>query len=112
MHDDITTLRRSILALDKTKQRRRYPASLRKRLASYVLAHPERSALTLARKLDMAPQTLERFVAGASPMLVPVRVVDDVSPSPSSAIVVRGPRGIVVEGLDVTGVAELMKALA
>ena len=40
----------------------------------------------------------------------PVRIIEDV---PEHADVrVRGPRGIVVEGLDVAGVAALIKALS
>lgn len=108
MHD-IADLRRAVLALDATKQRRRYPAALRSRLASFVHAHPERSVVSLARALDMAPQTLARF-AGATRTLVPVRVIDD--PSDAADVRVRGPRGIVIEGLSVVGVAELIKALS
>jgi transposase-like protein len=111
MHDDVATLRRAILALDATKQRRRYPPSLRARLASFVRAHPQRSTVSLARALDMAPQTLERIVATTvTASLVPVRVVDD--PVARAEVRVFGPRGIVVEGLDVGGVAALIKALS
>ena len=110
MHDDFATLRRAVLALASTKQRRRYPAALCTRLLSFVRAHPERSVVALARSLDMAPQTLARIVASSSMALVPVRIIEDV---PEHADVrVHGPRGIVVEGLDVAGVAALIKALS
>jgi hypothetical protein len=110
MNADLATLRRAVLALDTTKQRRRYPAPLRRRLAAFVRAHPEKSVASLARSLDMAPQTLEGFVGSASTALVPVRVVDDRSGRPE--VRVHGPRGIVVEGLDIGGVASLIKALS
>ena len=112
MHDDIATLRRAILALDATKQRRRYPAALRARLVALVRAHPERSVVSLARALDMAPQTLAWTVAAASSAtaLVPVRIVED--PVERAEVRVHGPRGIVVEGLDVVGVAALIRALS
>lgn len=110
MHNDLSSLRRAILALDATKQRRRYPATLRTRLGALVRAHPERSVVSLARALDMAPQTLARIVASTSTALVPVRVVED--PVERAVVRVRGPRGIVVEGLDVAGVAALVRALS
>ena len=110
MHADLASLRRAVLALDTTKQRRRYPALLRGRLAAFVRAHPEQTVASLARSLDMAPQTLERVVGSTSTALVPVRVVDD--PSERAELRVHGPRGIVVEGLDVGGVASLIKALS
>ena len=50
MPDDIASLRRAILALDATKQRQRYLASLRARLDVLVRAQPERR---LARALYM-----------------------------------------------------------
>src|SRR3982751_6648651 len=111
MHHDIDRLRRAVIALDATKQRRRYPAALQARLAAFVRANPERSVVSLARALDMAPQTLERFVASTTTALVPVRIVDDPIER-AFDVRVRGPRGIVVEGLDVDGVAALIKALS
>lgn len=68
----------------------------------------------MARELDMAPQTLQRIVAAeAVPIVLPVRVVKSRRPAPSrSALIVRGPSGLVVEGLDVSGVADLIRALA
>jgi transposase-like protein len=109
-HDELTSVRRAIASLANKKHRRRYPAALRARLIALVRAHTERSMPSLARALDMAPQTLERITAGARAPLVPVRVVAE--PRANSALVVRGPRGIVVEGLDVVGVAELIRALS
>jgi phage terminase large subunit-like protein len=58
----------------------------------------------------MTPQTLERVVAERRASLVPLRVVAE--PAPSSGLVIRGPCGIVVEGLDLNSVAELIRALS
>ena len=106
----MTSVRRAIAALADKKHQRRYPPALRARLIALVGAHPERSMASLARALDMAPQTLERIAAVGRARLVPVRVVAE--PRASSALVIRGPRGIVVEGLDVDGVARLIEALS
>jgi hypothetical protein len=108
--NDISSIRRAIAMLARNKHLRRYPPGLRARLVSLVHAHRERSLWSLAKELDMAPQTLEHIVAGNSAPLVPVRVVRE-HPS-RAALVIRGPRGIVVEGLDVDGVAELIRALS
>ena len=109
-HNDITSTRRAIASLARSKYVRRYPAALRARLVAVVRAHPEKSVASLARALDMAPQTLERIVAEMPAALVPVRVI--AKPAASSGLVIRGPRGLVVEGLDVHGVADLIRALS
>jgi hypothetical protein len=108
-HADIIAARRAVSSLSPNKQLRRYPPELRARLASVVRAHPELSVGSLARRMDMAQATLERIVQTTS-AFVPVRIVDE--PSPPASLRVHGPRGIVVEGLDVAGVAELVRALS
>ena len=110
--NDIASTRRAIGALARSKHLRRYPDHLRARLAELVAAHPEHSTASLARELDMAPATLQRMVAAVAP-LVPVRVVGTGPRSaPRSNLIVRGPAGLVVEGLDLSAVAELIRALA
>ena len=106
---DIPSIRRAIASLAGTKYLRRYPAPLRARLVSLVRAQPKTSVASLARALDMAPQTLARMVAETRRM-VPVQVIAE--PATSSALVVRGPHGVVVEGLDIDGVAKLIRALS
>ena len=111
MPHDIAAARRSIAALAPLKHLRRYPAELRAQLARLVRAHPERSVGSLAIAIDMAPKTLERIVAGAARggVIVPVHIV---AAGEGNSLRVHGPRGIVVEGLDVDGVAELIRALS
>ena len=109
-HKDIESVRAAIALLGSNKRLRRYAAPLRARLVALVRTHGETSVAALAKALDMAPQTLERIVAGSRASLVPVRVT--AKPAAISTLVVRGPCGIVVEGLDVTGVAELIRALS
>lgn len=109
--NDIEFAQRAVASLGKSKHLRRYPAALDAQLAALVRGHPERSLASLARELDIAPQTLKRIVTRAAAPLVPVRVVARSSRA-SSALVVRGPCGLVVEGLDMGGVAELIRALS
>lgn len=108
--DDIAAARRAIAALAPSKYLRRYPAELRAQLARLVRAHPERSVGSLATAIGMAPKTLDGMV-GSTPasLIVPVRVIAPASED--SPLRVHGPRGIVVEGLDVAGVAALIRAL-
>ena len=108
--NDIPSIRRAIALLAPTKRDRRYPPKLRARLIALVREHPEQSIGSLARALDMAPQTLERIAAGAHTSLVPVQIVE--RRDARSALIVRGPRGIVVEGLDVDRLADLIRALS
>jgi len=112
MHEDIFAARRSIAALGATKYLRRYPAALRAQLVRLVRAHPESSVRAIATAIDIAPKTLQRFVGGSGggSAIVPVRVVAEARPS--KELRVHGPHGIVVDGLDVDGVAELIRALA
>ena len=74
-----------------------------------VREHSQESIGSLARALDMAPQTLERITAGTRTSMVPVRIVES---GARSMLSIRGPRGIVVEGLDVGGLADLIRALS
>ena len=106
----ITSIRRAIALLAPTKRDRRYPPKLRARLIALVREHPEESIGSLARTLDMAPQTLERIAAGNRTSMLPVRIVD--RPETSSALIVRGPCGIVVEGFEVDSLADLIRALS
>lgn len=110
-HQDISSARRAIAALARRKHLRRYPDSLRSRLAALVRAHPEQSVRSLALQLGMAPQTLDRFAADSPAGVLPVRVVREPEPQ-SPTPIVRGPCGLVVEGLDVAGVADLLRALS
>ena len=108
--NDIASVRRAIRSLATEKHRRRYPVTLRARIVAVVHAHPDMAISSLARALDMAPQTLERMASKARTSLVPVRVT--ANPATRSALVVRGPSGIVIEGLDLNSVAELIRVLS
>lgn len=112
------SIRRTIRSLSQHKPSRRYPAELRARIAAHARDELGKgtSLRSLGDALDMAPQTLERFIAehddGAA-SFIPVRVSEPKVPGPrASTVVVRGPRGVVVEGLNVEGVASLIRALS
>lgn len=114
--DDTPSLRRTIEALAANNFRRRYPAELRARVA----AHARREladGVTLwgiASSLGMGTTTLRRFLGDTRPWtLVPVKVLDAVPKAElADPIVVRGACGVTVEGLDIAGVAGLLRALS
>ena len=94
--------------------RQRYPAALRRQGVAYLAARQASGATAsaVARELAVRRDTLlwwTRPRRAAKPGFVPVSVVGG---QPIDQIVVRGPHGVRVEGLDVAGVAELLRRLA
>ena len=110
-------LQQAVSALTSGGQRR-YPEKLRARIAAYSrdrlkagvgltrvsselgVSHP-----TLVRILDEKPAALRRVRVAR-----PKAAKDE--PAAADALVVRGPAGLVVEGLDVEGIAALVRALS
>jgi len=92
---------------------RRYPPDLRRRGAEYLRARQAAGAplSAVVRELGVRRETLAGWAAPAeaetSPRFVPVSVIEE-----PSRIVVRGPGGVRIEGLDVAGVADLLRRLA
>lgn len=96
---------------------RRYPPAVRQ-LAVEYFRRRRAAGTTLAsisRELGVKRHTLVGWtaapeVAAATPSFVPVHVVTDALEG--SRIVVHAPGGVRVEGLDVAGVADLLRRLA
>ena len=96
---------------------RRYPAELRRRGAEYLRARQAAGAplSAILRELGVRRETLAGWAAPAEaeakaetrPRFVPVSVVAE-----PPRIVVHGPGGVRIEGLDVAGVADLLRRLA
>lgn len=105
---------RAALRVAPPGPRRRFPPALRDEMASYVrerLAHGASQA-QVAAELGVSAPTVARLGARtATRALVPVRVVEPQEP-PRATVTVRGPYGFVIEGLDVAGVAALLKAVS
>ncbi len=100
----------------------RYSAELRDRAIAYLAKAKSRgdSIATAATDLDLPVNTLSRWAArsnGAAserpePAFQEIRIEDPIPRSESDDLVVTGPGGIEVRGLDLGGVVALMKALA
>lgn len=94
---------------------RRYPTRLRRRIADYARSRLEAdvSLTQVSTELGVGHPTLIRLLGKASPRMRRVRVAAPTGATHSSAtLVVRGPSGIVIEGLDVDSAAALLRALA
>ncbi len=109
-------IRKSIAKL-ATGGQRRYPPRLRARIADYCRDRVQ-AGIPLTRacsELGVSHPTLVRMLEEAKvPRLRRVRLVarKPTEPDAATSPVVRGPGGIVIEGLDVEGVAALVRALS
>lgn len=110
------TLRRlrAALRVAPPGPRRRFPPALREEMASYIRERLAQGASKthVAAELGVSAPTVARLGARpATRALVPVRVVEEQEPA-RWTVTVRGPYGLVIEGLDVRGVAALLKAVS
>jgi hypothetical protein len=96
---------------------RRYPPHLRSKIVDYGgdCIHAGVPLTRVCAELGVSHPTLVRMLSEAkAPGLRPVRVVQQkpTLPEPRPALLVRGPVGITIDGLDLDGVAALIRALA
>lgn len=134
--NEVDQLRAEIAALGSAKHLRRYPRELRGRIAKHARRRRAggESQAAIAKSLDMSDPTLARFVADdrnpgrdrrprvrsrAQPVraLVPVKVRPEVGARVAGQpkderVVVRGPSGLVIEGLTISALAELIAGVA
>jgi transposase-like protein len=115
---------RKILRREQRSQpgrRRRYSQELRSEAVELVreLRSAGRSHLAAAKELGLNPITLsiwqkksESRPGGETGALKPVALVEGPVGESSSEVVVVGPHGVRVEGLDLDGVAALLRKLA
>lgn len=99
-----------------------YPAALRRRAVSHYCARRAQGVAirTIGIELGLPGQTLQRWAAalGDTPLLPPaqagferVEIVEAPPRMQHSAIVVRGPAGLHIEGLDLDSLVELLQRL-
>jgi len=92
---------------------RPYPEELRKAVAAHVMArHDEGENLTsLAEALGLSLITVQRWAKQENVAIFrPVSVVEGRIEG-RGRVVVHGPRGVRIEGLDAAGLAELLRRL-
>lgn len=107
-------LKKAIAALSPIKQRRRYPAALRAQVLRYAKSAiaTGRSRTAICEELDIGEPTLTRFLkVRPDPTFQRVRVVDQ-PPERPAQVSVKGPCGLVIDGLSVAELAELVRRLS
>jgi transposase len=109
-------LKQELSKLGPRGRGRPYPKGLLENLLSYTVARRRQGAkvVEVATELGMKFHTLSRWLGEKRPTKRFDRV--DVVTAPATAtprtLIVHGPRGLRIEGLDLAGVAELVRRVA
>jgi len=108
-------IRQQTTALGRRGVTSRVPDGLRDEIVAYARGrrHGGASWRTIAAEIGFSASALKLWTATARRSLVPVTVRTDASAVEHTAgLVLVAPNGVRVEGLDVTGAAMLLRALA
>jgi hypothetical protein len=113
-------IRETIAKLSRAKNARRYPPGLRARVIAYAKARLAAGGTVAAvcRELDVGAPTLYGFLGIEGPKekgrpgFKRVRVVRAPPPESGSRRVLRGPFGMVVEGLTLDEISQLLRGLS
>jgi hypothetical protein len=112
---DIAELAEVLRSTSRRGQGRPYPAALRQRVLDAVDAHVAAGAepTRLARSLGLPYRTIVRWRERRGSLFRPV-IIDGAEEASAREvrIVVHGPAGLRVEGLDVPALAELLRRLS
>jgi hypothetical protein len=111
-------LRIELSALGPRGRGRAYPKGLLEKLLSYTVARRRQGAsiVEVASELGINFRTLARWLGERKASsfgrveVVAAKAITAAAGAPT--IVVHGPRGLRIEGLDLTGVAELVRRVA
>ena len=106
-------LRAELARRERRGRGHRYPEELRNRVISYAVTH-RAGGMTpkqIGHELGMDWRTVKRWldeecVAGFEQM-----IVQEEAPEPAGRLVVHGPGGVRVEGLDLDALANLLRKL-
>ena len=116
---ELKQLLRDIAPLSGRTNGRRYPRRLQKRIIAYCARRRADgvSLRAVVGELGVSLPTLQRWCEAAPTAPTRFREVAIASatgaiPSPSRALVVHGPAGLRIEGLDVAALAQLWRSLS
>ena len=109
-------VRAQVRALGTRGRGLRYPVALRRQVLAYVAARRAQGTTLRAasREVDMSWRTVEHWLHdGKAPkaILRPVTVTPSVCAERVASVVVHGPHGLRIDGLDVRQIAELLTRL-
>lgn len=119
---EAAAIRKAVAALPGRRGRGSpYPDELRERVVAYCRARREQGAAmsTIASEVGIIWQTIDRWVSsGTSVGLVKsagferFEIVDTPASIANGRFIVRGPKGLCIEGLDIDALAELIRRLS
>ena len=113
MEEQREELRRELSALGPRGRGKPYPKGLLEKILSYTVARRRQGAelLTVGAELGISWKMLGRWLGArkSGPRFERVQVA--APPVAMQTLIVHGPRGLRIEGLDVVGVAELVRRL-
>ena len=116
MENARSELQQELSKLGPRGRGRSYPRGLMGKLLSYTVARRRQGAklVEVAAELGMKSHTLSRWLGEKRPSasFERVEVIAPAAPSPARKVIVYGPRGLRVEGLELSEVAELVRRVA
>ena len=111
----LAALQKAIAELGEDKNQRRYDERLTKQIVAHArLRQSDGASLRgIGAELGVSPPTLAKML-GRESKLIPVRVVSErtARSSRSKEYLLRGPGGVVVEGLSLEDIAEILSRMA
>jgi len=118
-----SSLRRRVEAVSGGRSHVRLPAGLKQEVVAYARARRSRGASwrVIAAEVGVSDKRLYAWLHGSAsslakrPQMIPVRVTARAVAVPVAArreIIVRGPCGVTIEGMDWRDVAELLSELS
>jgi predicted transcriptional regulator len=112
MESEREELRQVLAKLGPRGRGKRYPKDLLTRLAAYGRARREQGAtmFEIGSELGVTHRVVERWLREAGKMKR-FRRVQIIGELPKQRVTVRGPHGLVVEGLDIAALADLLRKL-
>jgi transposase len=111
MEDVREELKQSLSTLERRGRGKPYPKGLLEKVLSYTVARRREGAtvVAVAGEIGLNWRTLTRWVGERKAAGKRFERVEVVAPIAQRALVVHGPRGLRIEGLDLAGVAELVR---
>lgn len=107
-------LKQALASAERSGVGRAYPAAIRERAIAYVERRRAEGVAdeAIGRELGISPMTFRRWVGARHSAFALATLVVPEAAAPSGALVVHGPRGLRIEGLDLTGVVALWERLS
>lgn len=110
---EAAALRAELAGLERRGRGHRYPPELRTRVIAYAVAHHADGATVkeIGNDLGMDWRTVQRWIEGEHVPGFEQLIVHEGTPEGARRLVVHGPGGVCIEGLDLDTVVELLRKL-